>query len=44
MMRICVAMAQKEHDLISERTRAALVAAKARGARLGDTDGYANSS
>ena len=35
MMRIYAAMAQKERDLISERTRAALAAARARGRALG---------
>ena len=40
MMRVYAAMAQKERELISERTRAALVAAKARGAVLGGDRGY----
>jgi DNA invertase Pin-like site-specific DNA recombinase len=40
MMRVYAAMAQKERELISERTRAALLAARARGRRLGGDRGY----
>src|ERR1700733_10097997 len=40
MMRVYAAMAQNERELISERTKAALGAAKARGARLGGDRGY----
>jgi DNA invertase Pin-like site-specific DNA recombinase len=40
MMRIYAAMAQKERELISERTKAALAAARARGKALGGDRGY----
>lgn len=40
MMRVYAAMAQQERELISERTKAALAAAKTRGARLGGDRGY----
>jgi DNA invertase Pin-like site-specific DNA recombinase len=40
MIRVYAAMAQKERELISERTKAALGAAKARGSRLGGDRGY----
>jgi hypothetical protein len=40
MMRVYAAMAQNERELISERTRAALAAARARGAVLGGDRGW----
>lgn len=40
MMRVYAAVAQKERELISERTRAALAAARARGAVLGGDRGW----
>ena len=40
MMRIYAAMAQKERELISERTRAALMAARVRGIALGGDRGW----
>ncbi|WP_426954134.1 recombinase family protein [Muricoccus radiodurans] len=40
MIRVYAAMAQKERELISERTRAALAAARARGAVLGGDRGW----
>ncbi len=40
MLRIYAAMAQKERELISERTKAAMAAAKARGTALGGDRGY----
>ena len=40
MMRVYAAMAQKERELISERTRAALAAARARGIVLGGDRGW----
>ena len=40
MLRIYAAMAQKERELISERTKAALRAAKARGTALGGDRGH----
>jgi DNA invertase Pin-like site-specific DNA recombinase len=44
MMRVYAAMAQRERELISERTKAALAAARARGAVLGGDRGWRPSS
>lgn len=40
MLRVYAAMAQRERELISERTKAALAAAKARGQQLGGDRGF----
>lgn len=40
MLHIVLAMAQKERELISQRTKAALQAARARGTKLGGDRGY----
>ncbi|WP_255531736.1 recombinase family protein [Roseomonas sp. KE2513] len=40
MVRVYAAMAQKDREFISERTRAALAAARARGAVLGGDRGW----
>ena len=41
MLHLYAALAEKERRLISERTRAALAAKKAQGARLGNPDNLA---
>jgi DNA invertase Pin-like site-specific DNA recombinase len=40
MLRVYAAMAQRERELISERTKAALAAAKARGVQMGGDRGH----